>query len=168
MCYSVLIAQSCQTLCDPIDCCPPGFSVHGILQARRLECVAISFSRESSLPRDQTLVSCISSRFFTIWAIYASPEQGIKGFFSGGNFSAHNEIFNRAFWVHLIKPAAVSPSDLLQEWQRLVRKWCSCVRLSVSFKCLTVKGKQTAKGHKSFAGSLLTQKRPSRNKQVKN
>ena len=31
VCYSVLIAQSCQTLCDPIDCCPPGFSVHGIL-----------------------------------------------------------------------------------------------------------------------------------------
>ena len=38
------VAQSCPTLCDPVDCSPPGSSVHGILQARILECVAISFS----------------------------------------------------------------------------------------------------------------------------
>ena len=42
------VAQSCPTLCDPMDCSPPGSSVHGILQARILEWVAISFSRESS------------------------------------------------------------------------------------------------------------------------
>ena len=42
------VAQSCPTLCDPIDCSPPGSSVHGILQARILEWVAISFSRGSS------------------------------------------------------------------------------------------------------------------------
>ena len=47
-------------LCDPMDCSPPGSSVHGILQARILECVAIPFSRGSSRPRDRTLVSCIS------------------------------------------------------------------------------------------------------------
>ena len=46
------VAQSCLTLCDPMDCSPPGFSVHGILQARILEWVAISFSRGSSRPRD--------------------------------------------------------------------------------------------------------------------
>ena len=46
------VAQSCVTLCDPIDCSPPGSSVHGILQARMLEWVAISFSRGSSRPRD--------------------------------------------------------------------------------------------------------------------
>ena len=40
-----LVAQSCPTLCDSMDCSPPGSSVHGILQARILECVAISFSR---------------------------------------------------------------------------------------------------------------------------
>ena len=40
----VLVSQSCLTLCDPIDCSPPGFSVHGILQAKILEWVAISFS----------------------------------------------------------------------------------------------------------------------------
>ena len=42
------VAQSCPTLCDPMDCSPPGSSVHGIFQARVLECVAISFSRGSS------------------------------------------------------------------------------------------------------------------------
>ena len=46
--YCVLVAQSCPTLCDPMDCSPPGSSVHGILQARILEWVAISFSRGSS------------------------------------------------------------------------------------------------------------------------
>ena len=56
------IAQSCPTLCDPVDCSPPGSSVHGILQARILEWVAISFSRGSSQPRDQTHVSRIAGR----------------------------------------------------------------------------------------------------------
>ena len=55
-------------LCDPIDCSPPGFFVHGILQARILEWVAISFSRGSSQFRDQTQVPCFAGRFFTIWA----------------------------------------------------------------------------------------------------
>ena len=48
----VLVAQSCLTLSDPMDCRPPGSSVHGILQARKLEWVAILFSRGSSWPRD--------------------------------------------------------------------------------------------------------------------
>ena len=50
----VLVAQSCSTLCDPMDCSLPGSSVHEILQARILEWVAIPFSRGSSQPRDQT------------------------------------------------------------------------------------------------------------------
>ena len=49
--------QSCPTLCDPMDCSLPGSSVHGILQATTLEWVAISFSRGSSQPGDQTRVS---------------------------------------------------------------------------------------------------------------
>ena len=48
------VAQSCLTLCNPVDCSPPGSSVHRILQARILEWVAISFSRGSSQPRDRT------------------------------------------------------------------------------------------------------------------
>ena len=61
----VLVPQSCLTLYDPMDCSPPVSSVHGILQARILEWVAILFSRGFSQPRDQTLVSCTGGRFFT-------------------------------------------------------------------------------------------------------
>ena len=53
-------AQSFLTLCDPRDCSRPGSSVHGTFQARILEWVAISFSRRSSQPRDQSCISCIS------------------------------------------------------------------------------------------------------------
>ena len=53
------MAKSCLTLCDPMDCSPPGFSVHGILQARTLEWVAIPFCRGSSRPSGRTQVSCI-------------------------------------------------------------------------------------------------------------
>ena len=59
------VTQSCPTLCNPVDCSPPGSSVHGILQARILEWVAISFSRGSSQPRDQTQVSRIGGRRLT-------------------------------------------------------------------------------------------------------
>ena len=64
----VLIAQSCPILCDFMDCSPPGSSVHGILQARILEWVAIPFSRESSWCRDWTRVSSVVGIFFTVWA----------------------------------------------------------------------------------------------------
>ena len=64
----VLFTQSCLTLCDPKDWSPPGFPVRGIIQAKILEWVAISFSRGSSRPRDQTLLSCIAGRLFTDWA----------------------------------------------------------------------------------------------------
>ena len=63
-----LVAQSCLTLCDPMGCTLPGSSVHGILQARILEWVAISFSRGSFQSVDQTQVSCTAGRFFTNWA----------------------------------------------------------------------------------------------------
>ena len=62
------VPQSCLTLCDPMDCSPPGSSVHGILQARILEWVAISFSRGSSQARDRTQVSRIAGRRFNLWA----------------------------------------------------------------------------------------------------
>ena len=62
----VKVAQSCLTLCDAMDCSLPGSSVHGILQARILEWVAMPFSRGSSGSRDQTRVSCTAGKFFTI------------------------------------------------------------------------------------------------------
>ena len=60
------VTQTCSILCDFIDCSLLDSSVHGILQARILESVAISFSRESFWPRDQKLLHC--RWFFTIWA----------------------------------------------------------------------------------------------------
>ena len=68
----MLIAQSCPTLCDPVEYSLPGSPIHGILQARILEWVAISSLRRSSQPRDRTQVSCITCGFFTIWA----PREG--------------------------------------------------------------------------------------------
>ena len=65
---TVLIAQLCPTLCDLMDCGPPGSSVHGILQARILEWIAIPYSKGSSRPRNQTWVSLTAGRFLTIWA----------------------------------------------------------------------------------------------------
>ena len=57
VCVCVCVcAQSCLTLCDPMDCGPPGSSVHGIYQARILEWVAFSFSKGAFQPRDQTCV----------------------------------------------------------------------------------------------------------------
>ena len=60
------VTQSCLTLCNPHGL--PVFSIHGILYARVLEWVAISFSSESSWPRDRTLVSRIAGRCFNLWA----------------------------------------------------------------------------------------------------
>ena len=60
------VAQLCPTLCDPMDCSLPGSSIRGILQARILEGVAISFSRGSSRPRDRTLVSHTVGRLYRL------------------------------------------------------------------------------------------------------
>ena len=59
-CFVYMCTQSCPTLHNPMDCSPLGSSVHGILQAWILECVAISYCWGSSRPRDQTHISCIS------------------------------------------------------------------------------------------------------------
>ena len=69
---SMLVTQSSPTLCDSLDYSLPGSSVCGILQARILEWISILFSRGSSWPRDQTKVSCIAGRFFTVWAMHLS------------------------------------------------------------------------------------------------
>ena len=71
MCVHAKSLQSCSTLCNRMDCSPPGSSVHGILQARTLEYVAMPHFRGSSQSRDRirvSYVSCIAGRFFTIWA----------------------------------------------------------------------------------------------------
>ena len=67
------VAQSCLTLCDPMDCSLPGSFLHWVLQARVLEWVAISFSRGSSRPRDRTRVCHIGGRRFILWSPQGSP-----------------------------------------------------------------------------------------------
>ena len=70
----VSVAQSCPTLGDPMDCSPPGSSVHGILQARILEWTAMPSSRGSSWPRGWTQVSHVAGRFALLQGIL--PTQG--------------------------------------------------------------------------------------------
>ena len=72
------VTQSHPTLCNPMDYSQPGFSMHEILQARILEWVAISFSRGSSQPRDQTWVSYIAGRLLTVWATSKSHKKFCK------------------------------------------------------------------------------------------
>ena len=64
----VIVTQSCPSPWDPMGCSPPASSIHGILQARILEGVAMLFSKESFQPRDWTQVSCIAGGFLTVWA----------------------------------------------------------------------------------------------------
>ena len=93
----VLLAQSC--LCDPTDCSPPGSSVHGILQARILEWVAISYPRGSFRLRDRTRVSYTVGSFFNIWA---SREAYMMEYYSDIFFKKRKEIIPLATtWVDL-------------------------------------------------------------------
>ena len=71
-----LLLQSCLTPCDPVDCSPPGSSVHEILQAWIVRWVIMPSSRGSSWPRDQiqvSCVSCIAGGFLTHWAMWEAP-----------------------------------------------------------------------------------------------
>ena len=70
------LLQSCPTLCNPMDCRPPGFSVHGIFQTRKLEWVAVSFSRGSSNRgiEPKSLTSrALAARFFITSATWEAP-----------------------------------------------------------------------------------------------
>ena len=80
------VAQSCPTLCDPMDCSLSGSSVHGIFQAIVLEWIAISFSRGSSQPRDRTRVSRIVDTCFTVWATRTIATSKVSPIFHGTNY----------------------------------------------------------------------------------
>ena len=106
-----LVSQSCPTLCNPKDCSPPGSSVHGISQARILEWGAISSSRESSRPRDQTRISCVpctAGRFFTCWALGEAPE-GTKEKMA---FQADGETFSKTW-----REKAMAPHSSTLAWK---------------------------------------------------
>ena len=96
------VAQLCLTLRNPMDCSPPGSSVHGILQTRILEWVAIPFSRGSSHPKDRNWVPCIAGGFLTIWATREDwnirPKS--KWFL---NYIAQRDSFNsRSIWIQTL------------------------------------------------------------------
>jgi len=73
-----LVTQAYPTPCDPMDCSPPGSSVHGILQAIILESVAMPSSWGSSQPKNQTQVSHNAGRFFTVWATRKALENSME------------------------------------------------------------------------------------------
>ena len=109
------VAQSCLTLCNPMDCSLPGSSVHGIFQARILEWVVISFSRGSSRPRDRTRVPLIVGRRFTLCSIL----KGSQGYgFSSSHVWMweldHRESWalkNWCFWTMVLEKIVESPLD---------------------------------------------------------
>ena len=94
-------AQLCSTLCDPMDCSPPGSSVHGILQARILEWAAISSSRGSSQPMDQTLSSCIC-------------RQILLGFKENHSCSGFDALRRKDLFLHFFQPLFTECSACLQ------------------------------------------------------
>ena len=98
-----------------MDCSPPGSSVPGILQARILEWVAISFSRGSSQPRNRTPVSCIAGKFFTNWATFISSVQ-----FSRSVVSDRYWLFlcacSVAQWCLTLQPHGLEPYRLFCSW----------------------------------------------------
>ena len=99
---------------------PPGSSVHGILQARILEWVAISFSRGSSQPRDQTCVSCIAGRFFTA----ELPGKPLE-MFSLVQFS--RSVVSNSLWPHELqhaRPPCPSPTPRVYPNSCSSSQWC--------------------------------------------
>ena len=96
----VSVTQSCLTLCDPVDCSPQGSSVHGILHARILEWVAISYSWGSSRPWAQTQVSWIAGGFFT-------TEPARK---PSGNLSS---VFKMILWLCPVACGILFPNQVL-------------------------------------------------------
>ena len=115
-----IVTLLCLTLYDPMDCSPPGSSVHGILQARILEWVATSFSRGPSRPRDQTQVSCIAGRFFTAEPP-EKPPQSVQSlshvgiFASPGTAARQASLSITSFWssLTLMSIESVMPSNHL-------------------------------------------------------
>ena len=112
------VAQSCPTLCNPVDCSLSGSSVCGVLQARILEWVAISFSRGSSQPRDQTQISRIAGRHFTIWATReALPHLSLSSVIM--DFNVPHHFFHFAYYFYNLFTICKSISrSQTKEWSQ--------------------------------------------------
>ena len=133
-----------------MDCSLPGSSLHGILQARVLEWVAISFSRGSSWPRDWTLVSCIPGRLFNLWATREGFDLGHTWSSGFPYFLQFNSKFgNKEFtiwatvssqpcfcWLYRAFPS-LAAKNIIHLISVLTIWWCPCVVFpSVGRGCL--------------------------------
>ena len=120
----VLSLQSYPTLCNPVDCSPPGSSAHGVLQARILEWVAISSSRGSSQPRDWTHVFCISyiGRWILTTLPPGKPRMTVWFCNSTSGYilkSSENRALNRYLCIHV----HTSVFPIVQRWKQLIQPW---------------------------------------------
>ena len=143
-----------------LDCSPPSSSVHGILQARILESVAIPFSRGSSQPRDWIWASCIADRFFTVWATcWGSFKEGFSSFAAHDN--SLGTLFNmevpcthpRRFWFRTKVSQGLCISEPLLS---SLSKWFFCKRTAI-FTRRNPEGKYWIKDHE-FPSSGRSQK----------
>ena len=122
----MLVLQSCLALCSPMNCNPPGSAVHGILQARILEWVAIPFSRESSQPRDQTRSSVLQADslpseprdlpkpWFWVWIDQSSPSPRIPKHYTPQTLiKTHAQIDPAPLYLYTLPwPSYVVPSGM--------------------------------------------------------
>ena len=130
------VAQSCPSLCDPMDCSLRGSSIHGIFQARILECVAISFSRGFSWPGDWTQVSSIASRGFYHLNHRVQSKMKTQNF----SFKNHNEFQDGEHHRHL-------------DWTVLGPSTCGVLCDYIS--CIYTKPALTAHYFKQFLPEML-------------
>ena len=115
------VIHSYPTLCNPMDCSPPGSSLHGILQARILGWVAIPSFRGSSQPRGWTWVFCIAGRFFIIWATRLRT-QLLSG---GSGIHTYSSLVPKSVCISCISfPPSASWSS--QVTRPLIQAWVSC------------------------------------------
>jgi len=112
------VAQSCLTLCDPMDCSLPGSSLHGILQARLLERIAISSSRGFFRLRERTCISSIAGGFFTTEPQGKPPKEMVQFSFS---------VVSDSLWPHGLqhtRPPCPSPSPEACSKSCPLSWWC--------------------------------------------
>ena len=114
--FVCLVTKSCPTLCDPMDCNPPGSSVHGISQARILEWVAISLSRGSSWPRDRTHISSIGRWILYHWATREGLKSSIQQYLFRWT-RAGSESQQEMFSVHVVQMKTLQWKDSLQRYE---------------------------------------------------
>ena len=104
-----LVANLCSTLRGPTYCSLPGSSVHWILKARILECIAVSFSRGSSQPRDWTQVSCVGRWIFYRWATRESPWKRVDPLTTDRFCGTHHLLCEPGIWDRCQSPSMNSP-----------------------------------------------------------